>query len=116
MLRRLSWIAGALVFVGMTGGLLGRAGFAATDKSGQHIYQENCQFCHGADGNGNPKMAQLLKTSIPPLTGAALQSKDDTELLRVIAAGKGKMRSFADKLTPQERQQVLEYIKTLGHE
>jgi mono/diheme cytochrome c family protein len=59
-------------------------------------------------------MAKLLKVSIPPVTGAALESEDDAVLLHIIAEGKGKMPGYAKTLSVEEQRQVLEYMKTLG--
>lgn len=107
---RPQWMARVLVFMGVWG-LLSGVSIAA---DGKEAYQRFCQACHGADGMGNPKMAQSLKVAIPPVTGAALAQKDDAEMLRILAEGKGKMPGYAQRLTAAERRQVLEYMKTLG--
>jgi mono/diheme cytochrome c family protein len=93
--------------------LLGSAVFAA-DEAGQKVYQRDCQSCHGRDGTGNPQLEKTLKVTIPPITAAALAQKNDTEVLHVIAEGKGKMPGFAKKLSAEEQRQVLNYMKTLG--
>jgi mono/diheme cytochrome c family protein len=82
--------------------------------TGKKVYQKRCQACHGADGTGNPQMAQALQVTIPPVNGVGLEKKSDAEYLRVIAEGQGKMPGYAKQLSAEEQQQVLEYMKTLG--
>jgi mono/diheme cytochrome c family protein len=108
---RQQWVVRVLGFIGVWGIPLGGVGAAA---GGKEAYQKLCQSCHGADGAGNPQMAQRLKVSIPPVTGAALAQKDEAEMLRIIAEGKGKTPGYAQRLSAAEQQQVLEYMKTLG--
>jgi mono/diheme cytochrome c family protein len=43
-----------------------------------------------------------------------LKQKSDAEMLQIIADGKGKMPAYAKTLSPEEQQQVLTYMKTLG--
>ena len=107
------WVARALVVTLIWGVLLGSTVFAA-DEAGQKVYQRDCQSCHGRDGAGNPQLEKTLKVTIPPVTVAALAQKNDTEMLHVIAEGKGKMPGFAKKLSAEEQRQVLNYMKTLG--
>jgi mono/diheme cytochrome c family protein len=107
------WIARALVVVLIWGMLLGSVVFAA-DEAGQKVYQRDCQSCHGRDGMGNPQLEKALQVTIPPVTAAALAQKNDTEMLHIIAEGKGKMPGFAKKLSAEEQRQVLNYMKALG--
>jgi cytochrome c6 len=107
------WVAKILVIVLIWSMLPGSVVFAA-DDAGQKVYQRDCQSCHGRDGTGNPQLAQALKTTIPLVTAAALAQKNDTEVLHVIAEGKGKMPGFAKKLSAEEQRQVLNYMKTLS--
>ncbi len=107
------WVFRALVIALIWSMLPGSVVFAA-DEVGQKVYQRDCQSCHGRDGTGNPQLAQALKATIPPVTAAALAQKNDTEVLHVIAEGKGKMPGFAKKLSEEEQRQVLKYMKTLG--
>ncbi len=108
------WAARVLVVTWICGVLLGSAVCASADEAGKKVYQRDCQSCHGPDGTGNPQLAKVLQVAIPPVTGAALKQKDDVELLRLLAEGKGKMPGFAKKLAAEEQRQVLEYMRTLG--
>lgn len=114
MVRSRRWMARLLacLAVGVIFLSTGAAGSAAV--TGKAVYQKRCQACHGADGTGNPMMAKVLHVTFPAVNGAGLEKKSDAEHLRIIAEGKGKMPSFAKQLSEEERQQVLEYMKTLG--
>ena len=107
------WVARALVVTLICGMLLGSV-VCAADEAGQKVYQRDCQSCHGRDGAGNPQLEKTLKVTIPPVTAAALAQKNDPEMLHIIVEGKGKMPGFAKKLSAEEQQQVLNYMKTLG--
>lgn len=107
------WVARAWVVALIWGVLLGSVVFAA-DEAGQKVYQRDCQSCHGRDGEGNPQLEKALQVTIPPVSAAALAQKNDTEMLDIIADGKGKMPGFAKKLSAEEQRQVLDYMKTLG--
>lgn len=114
MTIRQQWIASSLVMLWLGSTLLAGIAFAETHAAGKKVYRKRCQSCHAADGSGNHKMAKLLKVSIPPLTGTALEQQNDAEILNIIAKGKGKMPGYAKTLSTEERRQVLEYVKTLG--
>lgn len=114
MAIRQQWMAGSLVFLWFWGIFLGGIALTEAGEGGEKVYQKRCQACHAVDGAGNKQMAKLLKVSIPPVTGAALESEDEVALLHIISEGKGKMPGYAKTLSVEEQRQVLEYIKTLG--
>jgi mono/diheme cytochrome c family protein len=62
----------------------------------------NCFKCHNGDGRGagrgpdlSPKVAKLT----------------DTAILEVIERGEGFMPSFKDETTPQERQEIVAWLR-----
>jgi mono/diheme cytochrome c family protein len=105
--------ATVVVLLGLLASQLPVPGKAAA-APGQEIYQKRCQVCHGADGKGNPKMAETLKVEIQDLTAPAALGKPEAELLKIVADGKGKMPPFQKVLTEQDRQAVLGYIRQLA--
>ena len=36
-------------------------------KAGHAVFAAHCQMCHGPNGQGNPALAKMLKTTIPNL-------------------------------------------------
>ncbi len=97
--------------------LLGALALASTAAAadlelGKKVYAAKCASCHGADGKGNAKMAEMLKVSIPDLTGAA--GKSDGDLLKLLSDGKKPMPAFGKSLSKDEMDAVLSYAKALA--
>jgi cytochrome c6 len=108
------WLASSIVFLWAWNSFLAMPAFGGAAQAGKQVYERRCQSCHGAEGTAPPQMEKMLKVAIPPVTGDALGQKSDADMLQIIANGKGKMPGFARNLLPEEQQQVLAYIKTLG--
>lgn len=92
---------------------------------GDKVFQANCQVCHGVKARGVVKDWQKKLADgaypAPPLNGTAhAWHHNDKALLRSInmggAAIGGIMPAFKDKLSQEERQAVLAYIKSLWPE
>ena len=78
---------------------------------GAGLYKSNCAGCHGPDGSGNVPMGKALK--VRDLRSDEVQRQTDLELMKVIAGGKGKMPPYGKKLTTEEIQSVIAFIRTL---
>lgn len=91
-------------------GVLAAAGDA---KAGQAVYTKACRSCHGAQGEGNPAIAKMLKVAIQPLSAPAVQSKSDEDMKKDIVAGKGKMQPVKT-LSAGDLQNVVAYVRTLA--
>ena len=76
---------------------------ATVDSPGKMIFTKNCRLCHGATGNLGVSGAANLKIS-------ALNIE---EIKTVVSEGRKSMPSWKKQLTPEEIQQVAEYILTL---
>ncbi|MBI4635136.1 MAG: cytochrome c [Candidatus Rokubacteria bacterium] len=97
----------------LLGALVVASAAAAADlELGKKIYGQKCASCHGPDGKGNAKMAQMLKVQIPDLAVAA--SKSDAELLKSVSEGKKPMPSFGKTLSKDELDAVVHYAKGLA--
>jgi cytochrome c6 len=83
---------------------LSLSAFAA---DGAAIYKGKCAMCHGANGEGKPAM----KTS--DLGAAATQSKTDAQLTEITAKGAGKMPAYEGKLSKEEIDAVVKFVRTL---
>jgi len=86
---------------------------AADASAGKEIYGSKCKTCHGADGQGNPGMAKVLKTEIKSLTSADVQSMTDADLKTTITQGKGKMKPVA--VSGADLDNVIAYVRSLKH-
>jgi len=83
--------------------------------AGNQIYQQHCQSCHGANGDGKGEKAPELSTAPGDFTDAKKMSGlKDGELFWEITEGRHPMPEFADKLTVQERWEVVDYIRTFA--
>ncbi|MEZ5428888.1 MAG: cytochrome b N-terminal domain-containing protein [Pyrinomonadaceae bacterium] len=78
-----------------------------------NAYRVNCAKCHGANGEGT--------TKFPPLTGTTTRDEDrlsDEALIEIINDPKAyglsaEMPSFKDKMTEEEKREIVDYIKSL---
>ena len=59
---------------------------------GKELYAKACRSCHGAEGQGNPAIAKMMKVELRPLGSPEVQSQSDAELKKAITEGKGKMK------------------------
>jgi mono/diheme cytochrome c family protein len=80
--------------------------------AGNQIYQRHCQSCHGANGDGKGEKAAELSTAPGDFTNAGKMSGlTDGELYWEITEGRRPMPAFRDKLSEQERWEVVDYIR-----
>jgi mono/diheme cytochrome c family protein len=104
------WLAIVAMLVGTVAWVVPAAGDDL--ELGRTVYAKKCASCHGADGKGNAKMAQMLKVTIPAMTEAA--GKSDAELQKFVSEGKKPMPSFQKSLSKDELQAVVHYVKKLA--
>ncbi len=88
-----------------------------TPKYGKNIYMTRCTLCHGKSGEGDGRMAKLLKT--PPPFDLTASRLPDEYLQKIIkkggeAVGRSKhMPPWGEQLNQQEVDAVIEYIKSI---
>jgi mono/diheme cytochrome c family protein len=83
--------------------------------AGMMIYMDHCQNCHGENGNGKGKKAAELSIAPADLTDAGRMGRQtDGELFWQITQGHLPMPAFKDKLTDEERWQVVTFIRTFA--
>ncbi len=84
---------------------------AGDATAGKDVFLKKCKTCHGEDGQGNKGMAEVLKTTIPPMDAAEVQSKSDAELKKIITEGKDKMKPMKD-LGEADIANVIAFVRT----
>ncbi len=92
------------------------------ETPGKAVFDQSCKNCHGVEGKGDKMADGFWKVRIPRLTSKYVQGKSDEELKKIITGGIRKMEPVrvgapADphrpKITPQQMEDVIRYIRTL---
>ena len=81
--------------------------------SGADTFKAKCAMCHGADGKAATSIGKSM--NIRDLGSADVQSQSDADLTKIITAGKGKMPAYDGKLTKDQIDDVVKFIRTLKH-
>lgn len=84
----------------------------ALAADGKPLYAKNCQSCHGAKGEGNAKIAAMMKVELRHLGSPEVQKKSDAELKKISLAGVGKMKPVKG-LTDAQAADIVAFIRTL---
>jgi cytochrome c6 len=90
--------------------VLPAASVAADD--GADLFKSKCAMCHGPDGAGKTLMGEKLK--ILDLRSAEVQKKTDADLKANIAKGKDKMPAYEAKLSKEQIDKLVVYIRDLA--
>ena len=82
------------------------------------LYTKNCVTCHGAGGKGDGPASKAMKTK-PQDFAVALKGKSDADITKTVKEGvvgsEGKAtHPKMTKLSDDELQSVVKYIKQLG--
>lgn len=85
----------------------------ANIEKGQVLYTRYCLHCHGEKGEGNGKIAQNEHITGIPAYNGTLAELPVGKMYHTLTWGKGLMGSHASQLNPQERWEVIEYVKVL---
>jgi mono/diheme cytochrome c family protein len=80
---------------------------------GQKYFQIYCSVCHGASGYGNGMIVTRGFLAPPSYHSERLRNAPDAHFYDVITHGYGAMYSYGDRLSPDERWQVVSYIRAL---
>lgn len=90
------------------------ASFASFDH-GQELFNRFCAICHGrtGDGNGVMKNPRYGYGTIASLLQQRIMDLPDGEIFNTLTWGKNTMGSYGAKLRPEERWQVILYVRGL---
>ena len=89
---------------------------AANESSlaaGQKIYLKRCVECHGKTGNGDGPDAADLGIHPAKLSDPAMRTQTDGELFWKITVGKKPMPNYRTRLSPTDRWNVINYLRSL---
>src|SRR5262249_1041030 len=114
-MKRLS----AMFFLSMS--LLGPAIASADDAATNRVFRAKCASCHGEDGKGHTKEGEKMK--VGDMTSAAFQKElTDEKIKQTIENGlsrekngvKQEMKPLKDKLTPEQIDALVKYVRGLA--
>lgn len=87
----------------------------ATQESlarGKYFYEINCLVCHGESGKGDGIVGQKFTDKAPvDLNEDYTQDQADGQLFFTLTRGRVAMPFYRDALSPEERWDVVNYIK-----
>lgn len=105
------WGLGVLLAAGCWTTVLAEQQGGTQADQGNRIFQRYCAGCHGREGTGEGY--RLLGADPANLTSRRIQEKSDADLLDSIHEGLPAMPAWKDRLSDEDRQRVLTYIRSL---
>lgn len=75
------------------------------------LWTSKCAMCHGK--TGTPTMMGKNNGAGDYSTAAGQAKFTDADAIAAVTNGKGKMKGFGDKLTPDQVKALVAYIRTL---
>ena len=89
--------------------------FGADLAKGKSIYGDKCLKCHGEKGKGDGRKAADLEKKPADYTDKAKMAKfTDEDLKKAVKEGKKPMPAFGKKLSDEEIDGVIAYIRTFA--
>ena len=79
---------------------------------GREVYTANCGRCHGADGKGHTRMAEMVEPQ--DISDPDWQrGRSTSRMIASVANGRGQMPAFKKRLSRQEIAAAVAYVRTL---
>jgi cytochrome c oxidase cbb3-type subunit 3 len=88
-------------------------GMTASQRRGEALYQENCAFCHAADGTAKNWIGSFLEPRPRDLTGQSITGRDDHQLREIILQGLPgtSMPAWRHVLDANQIDDILAYVR-----
>ena len=77
----------------------------------KEIYAKNCEACHGPNAEGGLAKVDNKQIKVPSLKADHAIKHTDEKLTKMITNGEEEMPSFKDKLTADEINLMVRYIR-----
>jgi len=84
----------------------------AVMKEGEVLYLRYCSPCHGAEGNGQGKVADKYK-GVPAYNAGLVAKVSGGHIFHVITHGKGRMWPHGPLVNPDDRWKIVHYVQKL---
>ena len=86
-------------------------------QRGEILYSLHCELCHGANGNGDGPLEVFYEDRPPSdLTTRNITAQFDGSLFRTLSQGLGDMPGLHENLTPRERWDVINHVRSLEND
>lgn len=79
---------------------------------GKAIFAINCAMCHGQTSAERGPVGRKLKPPPPALDHDLVRERSDAHIFKAITFGFGRMPPFKDKLSPRERWDLVNFLRT----
>jgi mono/diheme cytochrome c family protein len=80
---------------------------------GEHVFQNFCRPCHGADAAGMGSVTQRGVPPPPSLLAAHARDMKDGQMFHVLTFGQNNMAAYASQLSTDDRWNVIAYVRAL---
>ena len=85
----------------------------ASIARGKYFYEVNCLVCHGTEGRGDgPVGLKFVEKAPVDLNDAYTQDQTDGQIYFTLTRGRALMPFYRDALSPEERWDVVNYLKS----
>lgn len=85
---------------------------AASFAEGKALFETNCVICHGQTSLERGPVGKKLVPPPPGLDHDMLNGLTDSTIFKAITFGFGRMPVFQNKLSPQERWNLVNFLRT----
>jgi mono/diheme cytochrome c family protein len=82
-------------------------------QRGGVLYNIDCAVCHGVDGTGDGTLSGFFAPPPADLAAQDVQKLPDADIFLAITQGRGDMLKLAENLSPSQRWDVVNYVRSL---
>ncbi len=80
--------------------------------AGKALFETNCQICHGQTSAERGPVGKKLVPPPPGLDQDMVKGLSDSTIFKAMTFGFGRMPVFQEKLTPRERWDLVNFLRT----
>ena len=80
---------------------------------GKEQFGTHCAPCHGETGQGNGPVAHILKKPVKSLLVGAIKDRPDGYIYGAIRDGVLSSPSYAEEIPPEQRWQIVMYLRSM---